>query len=403
MKPAVMLCLAPLVCALLSGCAEETVEPLPLIAEKDYSAPLPPGQVALRRITDPARIPDFSHAFAMRAGLTEAVDRSLNYLSKPSSQDHFPYGPGGAITHQRVVRSLGAFRETLAAAGSGAELNALLRQRFEVWESVGCDGQGSVLFTGYYCPIFDARLAPDERFRYPLHRVPDDLVKDSEGRCLGRRRPDGSIEPGYPDRRKLLSGRLLSGSELCYLRDPFEAYIVTVQGSAKLRLADGSFHEIGYAANNGHSYLSVGRLLVEDGKIPADELSLARMIRFFREYPNEVRFYTSRNPRYVFFKEARGGPYGSLNERVTPYRTIATDKEVYPRACLAFIQTRLPAHEGGRIVQHAYHGFALDQDTGGAIRAAGRCDLFLGTGDEVGELAGRTLSEGRLYYLFAKP
>ena len=92
----------------------------------------------------------------------------------------------------------------------------------------------------------------------------------------------------------------------------------------------------------------------------------------------------------------------SMNEPVTPYRSIATDKDVYPRACIAFIQTRLPGYQGRRIVEHAYHGFALDQDTGGAVRAAGRCDVFLGTGDTVGQLAGRTLAEGRIYYIFAK-
>jgi membrane-bound lytic murein transglycosylase A len=189
---------------------------------------------------------------------------------------------------------------------------------------------------------------------------------------------------------------------LCYLRDPFEGYIVTVQGSAKLRLADGRYFEIGYEANNGHDYVSIGHLLVADGKISANELSLATLIDFFKTHPEERDRYTNRNPRFVFFQQRDGGPYGSLNERVTPYRTIATDKEVYPRACIAFVQTRLPGYEGGRIVEHAYHAFALDQDTGGALRAAGRCDVFLGTGDAVGQLAGRTLAEGKLYYLFAK-
>ena len=385
-----------------SGCEEKTAEPIPLIAQKDYAAPLPPGAIALRPITDPAAIPDFAPAYQMRTGLIEAINRSLSYLSKPSSQNYFPYDPDGRITHQRAVRSLKALQETLADAHSPQQLDTLIRQRFEVWESVGCDGEGTVLFTGYYCPIFDARLEPDDEFKYPLYGLPGDLVKDSEGNCKGRRLADGSVVPEYYDRRQILSSEVAAGKELCYLRDAFEAYIVTVQGSAKLRLANGHYYEIGYAANNGHPYVSVGRLLVEDGKIPAGELSLASMIRFFKEFPNEIRFYTSRNPRYVFFQPRKGGPYGSLNEIVTPFRSIATDKEVYPRACPAFVQTRLPGYEGGRIVERAYHAFALDQDTGGAIRAPGRCDVFLGTGDAIGELAGRTLAEGRLYYLFAK-
>jgi len=88
---------------------------------------------------------------------------------------------------------------------------------------------------------------------------------------------------------------------------------------------------------------------------------------------------------------------------VTPFRSIATDKLVYPRACVSFMQTLLPARdEQGQISNHSYSGFALDQDTGGAIRAAGRCDVFMGTGPEVGDLAGRTFSEGKLYYIFVK-
>lgn len=388
--------------SVIAGCQQPVEEPIPLIAEKDYSAPLPEGQIGLRRITDPSRIPDFSRAFHMQKGLAGAAARSLNYMSKPSSQEFYPYDPGRQITHDRVVRSLEAFRETLTDAQSPADLDALIRERFEVWESVGCDNEGTVLFTGYYRPIFDARLQPDEEFKYPLHSPPDDLVKDSEGNCTGRRLADGSVLPGYPDRRQILSSGVGAGQELAYLRDPFEAYIVTVQGSAKLRLADGSYYEIGYSANNGRPYVSVGRLLVQDGKIPANELSLASMIRFFQTYPNEIRFYTNRNPRYVFFEPRSGGPFGSLNEQVTPYRTIATDKAVYPRAAIAFLQTRLPDRNGHQIVERTYHAFALDQDTGGAIRAPGRCDLFLGTGDAVGDLAGRTLAEGRLYYLFVK-
>ena len=96
-------------------------------------------------------------------------------------------------------------------------------------------------------------------------------------------------------------------------------------------------------------------------------------------------------------------PRGSLNEPVTPMRTIATDKEIYPPACLAFLATRVPRRLGSEVVVEPYTGFALDQDAGGAILAPGRCDLYRGIGDEAGELAGRTYEEGRLYYLFLRP
>lgn len=388
-----------LVLAVLAGCRKP---PQPLAEPyqgKDYSKPLPPGQLALRKITDPNEIPDFSHAFGMRAGLDEAIARSLNYMSKPSSRQFYPYGE---ITHDQVVASLQEFRRTIQEAGSGDDLNRLIRERFDVYESVGYDNNGIVYFTGYYTPIFDARLQPDATYKYPLYKTPPDLVKDSAGNTIGRRGADGSVTPGYYDRRQLVSSDLLTGQELCYLKDPFEAYIVTVQGSAKLHMADGRFFEIGYDANNGHEYVPISQKLIDDGKLTADQLSLKRLIDYFRQYPNEIQFYTNQNPRYVFFTPRAGGPFGCLNERVTSYRTIATDKQVYPRAAVAFMQTRLPVSEGGAIREKTYHGFALDQDAGGAIRAAGRCDVFLGVGDAAGDLAGRTASEGRLYYLFTK-
>lgn len=383
----------------LGGACQKPAGPVSLVDEPNYSAPLPPGQLALRKITDPARIPDFAPGFTFRTGLVEAVDRSLHYLAKPSSQGYFPYGE---ITHQHAVASLQAFREVLSQARSPDDLDRMIRERFDVYESVGYDGAGIVFFTGYYCPIFDARLKRDAEFAYPLYGLPDDLVKDSEGRCKGRRMPDGGVAPGYYDRQEIETTRPLAGREIAWLRDPFEAYIVTVQGSAKLRMEDGRLFEIGYVANNGREYVPIGPKLVEDGKIPENELSLRRMIDFFKLYPDEVGYYTHMNPRYVFFAPRPGGPFGSLNEVVTPYRSIATDKEVYPRACVAFLDTTLPARESEQIVQNAYQAFALDQDTGGAIRAPGRCDLFLGTGDAQGELAGRTAAEGRLYYLFLK-
>jgi len=140
-------------CSLLPGCAKPAEEPTPLIVEKDYSAPLPPGAIGLRKITDPSRIPDFSPAYHLQLGLDRAAERSLHYLAKPSSRKYFPYGPNGEITHQRVVRSLEVFRQTLAQAAGPNPLDSLIRRRFEVWESIGCDGQGTVLFTGYYLSL----------------------------------------------------------------------------------------------------------------------------------------------------------------------------------------------------------------------------------------------------------
>lgn len=366
----------------------------------DYDKPLPPGQLALRKITDPNEIPDFSGAMGDVEALKLAIRRSINYMGKPSSKAFYPYGE---ITHAHALASQKAFLALLeSGVTSGEELNRRIRQDYDVWISVGCDNKGTVLFTGYYCPIFEASKTRTEVFKYPLYKRPKDLVSDEKtGKILGRRMPDGSLQP-YPSRREIEQSGMLKGHELVWLKDRFEAYVVTVQGSAKLRMPDGSIFEIGYAGNNGHDYKSVGRALLRDKKLGKGQLSLQGMIRYFQQHPEEMDYYLYQNPRYVFFMPRSGGPYGSLNEPVTPWRTIATDKAVFPRANVTFIVANEFPLPGGGINLGAYRAFACDQDTGGAIRAAGRCDVYMGVGDAAGQIAGRTYSEGKLYYLFTK-
>lgn len=366
--------------------------------EKDYSKPLAPGQLALRKI-GPERYPDFGLGFNNRIGLKRAVEYSLQYMAKPSSQKYFPYGD---ITHERAVRSMQHFLQVLDTAQSPQQLNEMIRRDFDVYESVGCDDNGTVFFTGYYTPIFEGRRQRDERFKYPLYRLPSDLMKDSEGNAIGRRRPDGGTDPKYPSRQEIEQGRLLDGLEIAYLKTPFEAYVITVQGSAKLKLNDGSIYELGYAGNNGYDYNPIAKQMIADGKIRREDLSLQTLLRYFEQHPGDVYKYAWLNPRYVFFKEAPGGPFGSIGVPVTDLRSIATDKQVFPRACVAFFSTKLPVVQGSQVQQVPYAAFACDQDTGGAIRAAGRCDIFMGIGPSAEAVAGRTGSEGHLYYIFIK-
>jgi membrane-bound lytic murein transglycosylase A len=364
-----------------------------------YDTPLLPGQDALRKITNPSEIPDFTWACLDLQDLKPAVNRSLNYLSKPSSRQFFPIS---GITHNHAVDSLEAFSGLLDSALTGTALDAAIKDRFDVYMSVGCDNHGTVLFTGYYTPILEGSFEAGERFRYPLYEQPANLVKGPNGEILGRRGADGQITP-YPQRAVIEDAMLLRGKEIVWLSDPFEAYIAHVQGSAKIRLPNGELTTLGYAANNGHEYKSIVKAMVNDGKINSSHISLAAMIAYFKNHADQVARYTRINPRFVFFRKEQSEPRGSLNEQVTPMRTIATDKSIFPRGSLTFISTTLPRTKGSGVVLQPYSGFVLDQDTGGAIRAPGRCDVYMGQGDTAGKLAGRTYQEGKLYYLFLKP
>jgi membrane-bound lytic murein transglycosylase A len=394
MKQTIVLGLALIAVMVSTGCRSRRVEP-----KIEYDRPLPPGQLALRKITDPNQYPDFSPGWRDLDSFASAVQKSLSYLSKPSSRQYFPYGE---INHERAVKTLDTLLTLVDSGTRSDEINGLVRAHFEVYESVGCDENGTVLFTGYYTPILEGSFQQTPVYRYPLYKMPTDLVKGPDGQTLGRRETDGRIV-AYPTRAEIDESGSLRGQQLLWLKDPFEAYIAHVQGSAKIRLPDGRIVTAGYAANNGQEYQSVSKMLIDDGRIPGDRMSLAAMIDYFKAHPNEVATYVRRNPRYVFFQIGEGPPRGSLNEPVTAWRTIATDKSIFPRACPAFIATTLPQMERGVMVSRPYSGFALDQDTGGAIRAAGRCDVYMGVGDEAGQLAGQTYQEGRLYYLFLKP
>jgi membrane-bound lytic murein transglycosylase A len=384
---------------LLSGVVLTGCQTKRTVSKPPYDRPLPPGQLALRKIEDPGKYPDFTGGWRDLDSLKAGIRNSLNYLAKRSSRQYYPYGQ---ISHEQAVASLQEFLRLAESGVRPEEINGLIRAGFDVYESVGCDDQGTVLFTGYYTPIFNGSHEQTAQFRYPLYKPPQDLVKGPDGQTLGRRGADGQVTP-YPARAEIEESALLRGQELVWLSDPFEVYIAHVQGSAKIRLANGQIITVGYAATNGHEYASVAERLVSDGKIPSDRISLATMIEYFKAQPDEVNRYIRVNPRFVFFQSSEGTPRGSLNEPVIPWRTIATDKSIFPRGCLAFIMTTLPQVQNGQMSIRTYDGFALDQDTGGAIRAPGRCDIYMGEGDEAGQLAGQTYQEGRFYYVFVRP
>ncbi len=391
------LCLAMTSCGWL-GCRKKP---------KDYTKALPEGETALVKI-DPKDYPDFGTGFKNREGLIQAIDHSLWWYKQPSSKKFFPYkvanDPRG-ISHERCVATLEAFKKVLGEAKDATELQKIITERFDVYMSRGCDEMGTVLFTGYCTPIFKGSLVRTPDYNYPLYKRPDDLVtKEEDGTPLGRRTESGEIVPYYT-RREIETKQLLAGKglELVWLKTPLDVHIVHVQGSAKIELGDGTVMNVGYHGKTDRPYGSVGLALVADKKIPPNELSLSKMIEYFDKHPHEMKSYVFRNDSYVFFQKQEGEARGSLNVPVTPYRTVATDKAVFPRGLLCYVVTKAPQMGlGGKVTLEPFYSFTLDQDAGGAIRSAGRCDIYMGVGPDAMLLSGRTRAEGKLYYLAIK-
>lgn len=383
----------------MTGCKSNYLDPAPNTAAKDFTRELPPGMKGLRKI-DPSKYPDFAPGFEDREGMLQSLDASAAYLARPSSQNYYPYLD---ISHDRAEATIQAFKKDLASAASGADLNQRVRDRYEVYESVGWNMEGEMLFTAYHEPIYEGSLTANSKFKYPIYKRPAELETDETGEKAFWKEASGSKRsaPARAELASMLRGRNL---ELIYLADPFDAYVVQVQGSARFHLQDGKELRVGYAGDNGQDYHPIWEPLVKSGKLKKEEVSLRRLREYFKQNPKDVETAINSNPRFIFFAERTGPAVGCLNVPVTSWHTIATDRnrkdDIFPRAGISFIKTKLAKSPGA--AQNEYAGFVCDQDRGGAIRSAGRADLFLGTGEVAEQLAGQTRAEGRMYYVFLK-
>jgi len=367
--------------------------------ERDYGRALPPGWPALIEVTDITAWPNLARDWRRREELLPAIDRSIDWFATGSSQNFYPME---GVTHERALASLMRFRQLLVECHSAYSFRWSVEDEFQLMKSAGWDGDGGgVLFTAYCTPIFEGSLTQSEEYGYPLYGTPSDLVKGEAGEILGRVTEAGLMED-YPTRQAIEAGGLLEGHglELVWLTSPMDAFIAHVNGSAFVRLPDGGMARFGYGANNGHEYTSLGRELVAAGELAEERLSLPAIRTWAQENPERVMEFLQRNDRYVFFGEIEGNPSGSLGFEVTAYRSIATDKSIFPRGGLTYVSA--PADWAELMSGAEVHQLMLDQDTGGGIRTAGRADIYLGVGDDAQALAGKTLVEGQLYYLFLR-
>jgi membrane-bound lytic murein transglycosylase A len=182
-----------------------------------------------------------------------------------------------------------------------------------------------------------------------------------------------------------------------------ELFFLHIQGSGILKLEGGRRLHINYAASNGRPYRSIGRILLDRGKIPEAELSMSRLLRYLRERPEERDALFARNESYIFFRLVKEGPLGSLEVPLTPGRSIATDSRLFPKGALAFVASRRPLFDNANGVRwQPFSRFVVNQDTGSAIRGSRRVDLYFGSGERAGVEAGHMKSPGQLYFLIQR-
>ena len=358
-----------------------------------------------------------------RSNFLLALDRQLVWLGKQPKGKSWNLA-GQTVTRSRMVSTLKRFRELwVLYADKPEQLSRFIAAEFSVFR-FEWNGSPDVLITGYHAPVFEGSLKPSEKYRYPLYARPSDLVVikpslfpekflkpgDSlRGNKVMARLDGKKVVPFYTreqiDKQGALAGR---GLELVYLSDYFDAFTFQVQGGGFVKLDSGGYLKMAYAGKNGRPYTSIGRLLVDEGIIPEDRISMQAIGTYFGEHPEEVERVCFVNESYVFYTSdgkvipelgLEHYPPGVLGFPVTPRRSIATDKRYFPGGMLAFVQGNQRQLDGQPA---SFSAFVLDQDTGGAIRQ-NHIDYFQGAGDDARTKAGLLLDEqGRVFFLLLK-
>lgn len=299
-----------------------------------------------------------------------------------------------------------------AAQTQAAPSDAVAKQFFETWfvphRVYGAEGADEGLITGYYEPLLFGKRQRDARFRYPLYQPPRDLLTidltaiypELRGKPLRGRLRDGRVVP-YLSRAEIeTQNDALTGHELLWVDDPLALFFLQIQGSGRVRLPDDTTVAVGYADQNGHPYVPVGKCLIDKGLIPAAEVNLVSIRAWLRANPTRANEMLNCNPSYIFFRERdlspEQGPIGALGVSLTTLRSIAVDANIIPLGSPVWLTTTLPAN-GASLRQ-----LVFAQDTGGAIRGPVRADLFCGRGMEAEELAGAMKQRGSLWVLLPR-
>lgn len=344
-----------------------------------------------------------------RPSLKIAVQQSLVALQQKNPTDALAFGQEH-LPVTRVRESLTAF---LVLLESETDVRSVLARDFDVYRVTA-----PVLFTGYHEPLLNGSPVRTARYRYPLYRRPDDLVEvdlslfspPHPGEKLHGRVVNGKLLP-YFSRAEIDGHGVLEGKryELVWVDDPVARFFLHIQGSGQIQLPDGTRLRVGYAASNGKPYQSIGKLLLDQGKLRSGETSSPAIRHYLQAHPAEQDPTFFHNPRYIFFQLTPDGPRGSLGVRLTPGRSLATDPKLYPPGALAFIHAKKPVLSAGagpsvdqqeQLTWQEFSRFVLLQDSGAAITGWGRADLFWGSGAEIE--AGSMAQPGALYLLVKK-
>ena len=274
-------------------------------------------------------------------------------------------------------------------------------------------GEAEGFVTGYYEPVIEGSRTQSDVYTVPVYRRPSNLfVRGVKGdavglpnkgevfRKIGRRKlvpyyDRGEIEDG------IIAGR---GLEICWLKSATDLLFAQIQGSARVRLEDGSTVRINYDAHNGYPYTPVGRILIERNIIPKEQMSMHRIREWMDQNPDGAKELRRQNRSYTFFREVqlsdKDEAVGAQGVPLTPGRSIAVDKGLHVYGTPFFIEGELPIESDQS--RTPYRRLMVAQDTGSAIVGPARADIYFGAGVDAGKIAGRLRHGARFVILVPK-
>lgn len=252
--------------------------------------------------------------------------------------------------------------------------------------------------TGYYEPVVSGSRQPTREYTVPIYRRPGDLI--SGARRSGPGFPNkggawrrvGKKRVPYHDRAAIEDGALDGkGLEICWLKDPVDAFFMQIQGSARVQLEDGAILRLNYAAHNGHPYTPVGKILIDRGEVPKDEMSMDRIRQWMEAHPEQGKELRRQNRSFVFFRVADLAGHeeavGGQGIPLTSGRSIAIDRKLHIYGTPFWIEGQLPLESEASLAP--FRRLMIAQDTGSAIIGPARADIYFGAGEAAGRVAGR--------------
>ncbi len=355
-----------------------------------------------------------SEQFEKMDALKTSIESNLKWLARKKEDSVFKFKNISFTTKDFICSS----NELMSNIKNNYEIKSLLEKYFDLYK-IEIDNRKKVIFTGYYIPYAEASETKNSQFKVPVYKAPEDLItvnlgdfnSDFKGKVIRGRIKKNRLIP-YWSREEITNGKKLNhkGLEIAWVKNKTDLFFIEIQGSGLLTYSDGTKKFIHYSGQNGREYNAIGSLLLNEGLLQKNDISMQSIRSWLELHPEEEARVLNFNKSFVFFNLEKEGPFGNINVKLTPERSIAADQRIFPAGTLTLLNFEMPivpainksllANQENK--KEIFSQLSFVQDTGGAIKGPGRIDVYWGEGKEAGEIAGVTNQEGSLFILVPK-